>query len=77
MRVDINLNAITGDLLVRVALHHFPEPPAAGLEFTAFDPDDDVEGPARVVAINERSGLAYIAVEWDRLRDMQPVNAAP
>lgn len=74
MRVEVNLNAITGDLLVRVGRQHFPEPPVAGMEFTAFDPGDAVEGPARVVRASDRNDIVFVAVEWDRLRDMQPAD---
>lgn len=70
-KVEVNLNAITGDQLVRVRLDHFPEPPTAGMAFTAFDPDDEIEGPARVVAVHESSGLATVAVAWELLRDLQ------
>lgn len=72
-RVEVNLNAISSDGLVRVRSTHFARPPLVGERVAVFEPTDEVEGTATVARISDRTGLVYLDVAWEALHDLVPV----
>lgn len=72
-RVRVNLNAITEDGLVRIRADRFQRPPRPGMHVVVFEPTDEIEGFAMVTCVNDRTGLAYLDVAWDSLRDASPL----
>ena len=68
--VPINSNAITADGLVRVRGSYFDGKPAPGAVVQVIERDDALEGLGRVVRINEKTNLVYLAVDWASLRDI-------
>jgi hypothetical protein len=74
--VRVNLNAITGDGLVRVSGADFDRPVAAGSLVRIFEPVDEIEGFAKVARVNDGTGLMYLEVFWESLRDLEPIHLA-
>jgi len=72
--VRVNLNAITEDGLVRVAEADFDRPVRVGSLVRVFEPVDEIEGYARVAQVNDRTGLAYLDIVWESLRDLEPIH---
>ncbi|WP_156212724.1 hypothetical protein [Lentzea aerocolonigenes] len=72
-RVRANFNALTQDGLIRVRVADFSVLPQQGARVLVFEPDDEVEGFARVSHINANTGLAYLDVAWDTLKDTEVV----
>ena len=72
--VRVNLNAITADGLVRVDGADFDRPVEAGWLVRIFEPVDEIEGYATVARVNDQSGLVYLDVAWESLRDLEPIH---
>ncbi|WP_328494952.1 hypothetical protein OHS59_21000 [Streptomyces sp. NBC_00414] len=70
-RAAVNFNALTEDGCIRIRHSHFPHPIKVGSLVRVFEPDDEIEGFATVARINERTGLVYLNVAWDSLRDLE------
>jgi hypothetical protein len=69
-RVQVNLNAITHDGLIRVKGSRASEPVTVGQLVEIFEPAGEVEGTAKVARINEKTDLIYLDVRWNTLRDL-------
>ncbi len=72
--VRVNLNALTEDGLVRVDEADFDRPVRAGSLVRIFEPVDEIEGFAKVARVNDRTGLIYLEVFWESLRDLEPIH---
>jgi hypothetical protein len=72
--VRVNLNAITEDGLVRVDRADFDRPVRSGSLVRIFEPVDEIEGFAKVARLNDRTGLVYLEVYWESLRDLEPIH---
>jgi hypothetical protein len=72
--VRVNLNAISGDGLVRVESTDFDRPVRIGSLVRIFEPVDEIEGYATVSRVNSRTGLIYLDVVWESLRDLEPIH---
>jgi hypothetical protein len=70
-RVKVNLNALTREGFIRVRSSHFNRPPRVGSRVTIYEPDEEVEGDARVARFNPRTGLVYLEVAWESLHDIE------
>jgi hypothetical protein len=73
-RVRVNLNAITEDGLVRIRRTHFEQPVRPGSLVRIVEPVDEIEGFATVARVNAQTGLVYLDVAWDSLRDSAPLH---
>lgn len=71
-RVRVNLNAINADGFIRVRASHADGSVVNGQLVQIFEPTDEIEGLAKVVNINPATGLMYLDVQWDTLRDLPP-----
>lgn len=74
-RVHVDLNAITAEGLIRVRYSRFQAHVRCGEVIQIYEPIDGVEGLAHVARINERTGLVYLDIEWQTLRDLEPLHA--
>lgn len=72
-QVKINLNAISGDGLVRVRTARADGPVEVGQLVRIVEPTDEIEGIAKVARINHDTGLMYLDVRWNSLRDLPPL----
>jgi len=72
--VRVNLNAISEDGFVRVDRADFDRPVRAGSLVRVFEPVDEIEGFARVARVNDRTGLVYLDIAWESLRDLEPIH---
>jgi hypothetical protein len=72
--VRVNLNAITADGLVRVDGADFDRPVEVGWLVRIFEPVDEIEGHATVARVNDRTGLVYLDVAGESLRDLEPMH---
>jgi hypothetical protein len=72
--VRVNLNAISEDGLVRVDGADFDRPVTAGSLVRIFEPVDEIEGYATVARVNDRTGLMYLDVVWESLRDLESIH---
>ncbi len=72
-RVRVNFNAITPEGFVRVRAAHFKRPAKVGSLVEVFEPTDEIEGFARIAKTNANTGLVYLDVSWESLRDLDPV----
>lgn len=68
--VEVNLNAVTADGLIRVRASDMSRQPEVGQRIRIYNLDDEIEGLATVSRINPRTGLAYLDVAWDSLTDL-------
>lgn len=66
-RIRIDLNARDSSNLVPVKFD-LTELPVAGEWVTVYEPDDKVEAPALVAAIEVITGSALLRVSWDEIR---------
>ncbi|UJW35099.1 hypothetical protein L3Q67_15750 [Saccharothrix sp. AJ9571] len=71
IQIDLNSRSRDGSLVARIADANGPL--GVGHSVTAFEPDDEVAAPARVVRIDRERGLTYLDVAWDELADDTPV----
>jgi hypothetical protein len=72
--VRVNLNAITRDGLVWVDGADFDRPIRTGWVVRIFEPVDEIEGYATVARVNDRTGLVYLDVAWESVRDLEPIH---
>jgi hypothetical protein len=71
-RVRVNLNAVSGDGFIRVRTSRADGPVEVGQLVEIFEPNDEIEGIAKVARISDRTGLMYLDVKWDTLHDLPP-----
>ena len=75
-RIPVNLNAITHDGLIRIRASRFPHGVAVGDLVSISEPEEEVEGLAHVAEVNESTGLVYLDVVWESLRDTEVAHVA-
>lgn len=76
-RVRINLNATTPDGLIRIGGSHFRRAVRPGDLVRIYEPVDEIEGLAHVAQVNSRTGLVYLEVIWESLRDLEALHLNP
>jgi hypothetical protein len=68
--VQIDLNARSRDGYVRARMSRARGPLVAGDEnVIAYEPEDRVAAPARVIRIDPNRGFAYLDVNWAKIDD--------
>jgi len=68
-RVQVDLNALTRDGLIRVRFARFHEVPHVGEHVTIYEVDEEIEGEARVARVEPQIQLAYLDVAWESIHD--------
>jgi hypothetical protein len=71
-RLRVNLNAVSADGAIRARASDFVRLPRIGAAVLIFEPTDEIEGSATVARLNDRTGLVYLDVAWESLRDTPP-----
>lgn len=71
LQVEVNLNAITEDGLIRVDGTDFRVHPQVSSLVVVVEPEDEVRGLARVARVNERTNLVYLDIIWESLHDLE------
>jgi len=76
-RVEVDLNAIGADGLLRVPLSRVDDKVRRGDVVNAVETDDGIRAWAYVSRVDERAGYAFLIMNWESMRDDDGTEALP